>query len=1491
MGLNRRAAVALLSSALMLVIGAAAIGGLVAATQSEGGREWIRRVAERELSRRLRAKIHLGTLSGSFLTDLRVDSVRIADLDDSVFVATGPVRVTFDPRDLADGRIILRSAEVERPYVVIRHELTGAWTHQKLFRRSEVRRARRARTAFGGVFVIQDVKVHGGEFALLLPSTPDSAPGARVLRAWRWQNIELDLPRGRFAYPDSTGIHLDIARLDVDERTPPFDFRDVVGNVRIWRDTLRAELSQFTLPGSNGRALGRVTWGGGRTAQYAFRVESDSVALADVAWINPAIPTEGGGKMRLDVRNDPRDPQLVEYVITQMDVRSHASRLAGQMTWGVKGSEVALRNVDLEMAPLDAALLTRFNRGPLPIPLAGRLTGRLRARGGPLAAFVVDDADATFYDRNVPGATARARASGTIDLREPAMPVFKGLAVDLAHFDLRTAQFWEPSLPRLNGTLSGRAVLDSAWGDLRLRDADITHVDGDAPASRVVGRARLRWETETPLRWDLDAQALPVSFTTLARSFPAIPLRGEYEGPIRTSGTADVLSIVSSLEGPAGRFNTDLYVDHALPSRRIAGNLRVEALDPRTLFVGRGVPEGEVSGNLRGDVSFDSLAALGGNVELEVERSILEGVRVYSGRGRLRFANGFARLDTLALETSAADIGAGGALGLGEAYSDTLRLRIRMDSLGGFRPVLGRPVGDSLSGNALLDARLHGWLRDFAADVTVTAGDLFLAGHRANVAELDAELIGLPAAPGGALHLRSDTLSMANLRLQSLRADASLAGREPAGISLRALGQFGTRLDFGGLLALRGDTTSLLADSLTLRTALHSWRMTSPTRLSLADGGFRLDSLVLAASENSRVTLSGGMPTEGGLDLRMLAQDLPMADVAELMQMREIERGLLSADAQFGGTRGEPTFEADVELRGGLLRGVRLDTLTARLVAQRDRLDLQMLLGRRNAPSAVADATLPLQLHLDGAGIRMLDDGPVRGTVRADSLDLGVFESLTRGIGGARGSLQLALALGGTWARPTATGDLRVRNGSLAPPGLGNVRWRNVEADIGFLGDSIAIRSVAANSPVQGLSRPGRLTMSGWLSLRDRDDPKLDVRANSRAFNVYAQPGVADVDMSGELRLAGGLERATLSGALTADRAIIAIPELATKDVISLQGPDRFAALDTIVIADNGGAQRALPEFLQNLSVANVPITMGGDVWIRSSEANINLGGQVSVTRGRITRGPNAGQVQLAITGPLQTVRGTYRLNLGPVQRTFTVEQGEIRFFGDPDFNPSLNVNALHTVRQYSEQGVRPDVRVRVHLGGTLRQPTAELSTPDSMRVTNADLVSYLVTGGPSFEIARDGNVSATAARVVLGSLGSVLGGKVAGGLCDDAQVTTAGLEAYEGSARDVGGSILAGSRFNCAKQVGDRAFVRLDAGLCGVGQFVSQNGGNSALSFGDALGVKLDYLLGKGFSASFGVEPPTSAMLCASDASTSARGFVPTPRQVGVDLFRAWRF
>jgi translocation and assembly module TamB len=263
----------------------------------------------------------------------------------------------------------------------------------------------------------------------------------------------------------------------------------------------------------------------------------------------------------------------------------------------------------------------------------------------------------------------------------------------------------------------------------------------------------------------------------------------------------------------------------------------------------------------------------------------------------------------------------------------------------------------------------------------------------------------------------------------------------------------------------------------------------------------------------------------------------------------------------------------------------------------------------------------------------------------------------------------------------------------------------------------------------------------------------------------------------------------------------------------------------------------------------------------------------------------------MALEGPLQTVRGTYRLSLGPVQRTFTVENGDVRFYGDPDLNATLNINALYTVRQVSQQGARPDVRVRVHIGGTRLSPTAELSSPDSGRVTQADLISYLATGGPSTAISGPSTDYGSAAyQFALSTVGTYLGGKASGGFCDDVQISTASLNALGGQLRTVGSQALQGTRFNCAKQVTDRIFVRLDAGLCSVGRLVDPGGSAAGpANITDAFGVKLDYRLASDLTVSGGVEPSTSAVYCRDDAS--ARGFAPTPKQFGLDLVRLWRF
>ena len=151
--MGRRRLVALVSALVMLAIFAGVMASFVLATQSDRGRDLIRRLAQAQLSRSIEGTFHLGTLSGSFLTDLRVDSLEIRDPGDSVFLASGPIRLTYDPRDLIDGQIVVRTVEVERPVAIMRRAFDGTWTKDLIWPKTNRVRVPGSRTGFGTLIV------------------------------------------------------------------------------------------------------------------------------------------------------------------------------------------------------------------------------------------------------------------------------------------------------------------------------------------------------------------------------------------------------------------------------------------------------------------------------------------------------------------------------------------------------------------------------------------------------------------------------------------------------------------------------------------------------------------------------------------------------------------------------------------------------------------------------------------------------------------------------------------------------------------------------------------------------------------------------------------------------------------------------------------------------------------------------------------------------------------------------------------------------------------------------------------------------------------------------------------------------------------------------------------------------------------------------------------------------------------------------------------
>src|SRR5256712_7030042 len=139
---------------------------------------------------------------------------------------------------------------------------------------------------------------------------------------------------------------------------------------------------------------------------------------------------------------------------------------------------------------------------------------------------------------------------------------------------------------------------------------------------------------------------------------------------------------------------------------------------------------------------------------------------------------------------------------------------------------------------------------------------------------------------------------------------------------------------------------------------------------------------------------------------------------------------------------------------------------------------------------------------------------------------------------------------------------------------------------------------------------------------------------------------------------------------------------------------------------------------------------MGSDVWLRSSEANIQLAGTVFLKKER---------KEYLVSGTLQASRGTYRLKVGPVTREFVVSQGTVRYFGTPDQDAELNIEANHTLHPVPTPAQKnpQDVTSVAHLTGTLLVPRVPLEA-EKQDFSQTEVISYLLFGKPTFELGGD---------------------------------------------------------------------------------------------------------------------------------------------------------
>lgn len=1443
------AAVGVLGTVALLIV-----GGITLMLRSERGRAWTTRRTTALLQEQLAPGTQLA-LHGLRLTPIgsvMLDSVTLADSSGQRVVSLGRVEARLALGPLLDRELQILSLRVEHPTVALVRGADGDWNVAGLARRDSADSATASADPAAGAawrIRLEDARLDQGTVTL---TTPDSLPSlSAVTRSYR--EITLALGPSAFSTGEGRG-DVTIAQLALSADDPPLRLREASGRVGIAPDSIGLDLPRITINDSRLALNGRIGIpAGDEEARLDLAVRGERVSLADLTWASDLVPAAGSGSARLRIVNGPRRG-VTRYVLTDVVIQAGDSDLRGRLVADVggvgdAGNAVEVRDLDMIAAPLDLVLVRElFGDSVPPPPFDGRLRGRVRARGGPLDRWQLDSSTLIYEDRRLGGAESRFTVSGTLDLADTETRLLP-LLVRIDSMDVRTAGAITDVADELRGYLAGSVRLDGPVSDLRFQELDLLHIDGSLPRSHVRGSGRIAEDTATTwleARLALDT----VGVASFGRAFSSEVLAGRLHGTLDVAARGDSVALDLALSGEGA--DLTFVGASSLDTARLVlrGDLNVWRLDARRFAPELTLPAHRITAQARLGIDgpWDEPS---GPVAFAIDSSSsLARLSLSDGRGALVLEPGGVRVDTLALRGPVGEVSARGRLSRDPALRDTLRFLARLDSaalLNGFLDdSLAVAWADSLGGTARVEGIALGSL-DTMAVSALLRGDSLRAGSYA-LRRVDAELLlsGLPTATQGLVTFDVANLDGLGIPVHQLSSEATVRDAAWADASLRIIAADTLIASARADIHYMGDSLELHLDSLDARTQNATWTLQRPARVFSAPDRIEVDSLDLASTDGARLTLDAALMTVGDVYLRTVATALPLRHARFTGLMTERVDGALSIDATLTGTTASPRLTMTGSLDSATVDGTEAPRFSfeSQYADRMANVTMRGQLVERDAFTVAAE--LPVDLTLEARTLeRRLVDAPLYVRVTADGSPLGGVQALLPGVRDLRGGYDADIQVTGTWEALEPRGILLVRDGAFAIPALGT-GFREFDAEVGFAPDSILVyrarladeRSLTDTASVEGAIVR---TRRGW---------RTDLRSVARSLRVIDDPRVAEADASWQLRMSGPLDSLAIGGVITVPVANVSIGQQ-RRQVLQLE-EDRAAAT----------AGSAYAPTLEGLRVR-----LGNEVRLKSPEASVQLTGEVDVT-GRLDE-PN-------VIGEILAARGTYRLDLGLLQRTFQVDSGRVRMNGPLSISPALDIHASYVVRQAD----REDVHINARISGTVDQPRLQLGSSDlGTTASETEIISYLLFGAPTF--ALDGQ-SASAVRLATAALVPSIGGAAERALgarlpfLSELQVVTVAGDSPQNFTLNSFEGLLNSFALTAGTQVGTDSYLRLSGGVC-------RGANRAAQSLPAWFGVAAEYRPRERLSAEVSLTP--------GSAPCNRIGTFAQIYQVGFDLYRDWRW
>ena len=888
--------------------------------------------------------------------------------------------------------------------------------------------------------------------------------------------------------------------------------------------------------------------------------------------------------------------------------------------------------------------------------------------------------------------------------------------IDAPRVDLEEARRFLPAV-RIGGTAryTGRLIGPSANPTLIVDDAQV-----ETGASTVAVEGEIR--TLASPRLDLATRLEPLAPADVRLFVDRYPMVQPVTGSASLEGPWSRLSIAADLRAPAGAFAVEgtigfdgpLAYDLVLTSDRLAlGNLIGE---PGVDLVLTGAYRIDGRGTGPGELSADFAAELGPSRIYRYQVVALE------TRGRLEGRTYVA--DTMIARMPQTIVHGQGEFGLASNGSITADVALESENLEEVWPGLGE-----LSGRARASARLEGTFQGFDVIGEVAAGDVSIQGVSADsfVGELALHEVG------GDLHMDADG-TFHQFRVAGIYADTAAVVLDYADERMGIAGTFDHAGQSETRLAAHADFTGpqtlLTLEEFVYTSPESTWRMADESRLTFAAGELRADDFRITRNGQT-LRLEGTLAFDQGTsDLTFAAENIELDEIARLTgRPAEDWDGVANLQGTLRGARLDPRIELTGEITDGMIGGFHFVRLGGEIdyVDRQTAVDLTVTSPTEGHFIEIV-GVIPIDLALAG-GVDRLPDRPVDLTIQGSNTDLSLLGAFVPGLADIQGPVDIQVQVTGTAESPRFEGLATIRQGQFTIVST-DVTYRDIAGQVTFNNDRILIQSITGTDGGRG-----RFEIDGRIAMENLRIGELDLSATATDLEVVERTQ-EELQVNADIDLTGSTRNPVITGQVVVDEAIYRLPERTEKDVIDLD--------EAVLYVDIPGARRepgtSTPS-LWSRTRLDLDVIVTDDAILTSSNARIEIAGDLSLVKPEGIEAPT-------FSGTLDVRRGFYE----EFGQRFTIEEGEVFFFGTPELNPGLHVVATRTVENVETVG---DVNIRIIVGGTLQKPTIDLeSTPP---FDKSEIISIALFGTPSASGAQQGRFNEAVRGLVTGTAAAPL--------------------------------------------------------------------------------------------------------------------------------------